>query len=143
MKDIRRPVVLLATWDVHWGIFFRRTASCIELPGHIVLVSIIHRTISLWLSSTEVDDDEGPGDQLRSGLSPQELRRELVEDTEDMLDYGAASTILFGGYGGTAGERVYIGINLVLGTPIGAWSSQNDQIQIWVQEIESSFRSRY
>jgi hypothetical protein len=66
------------------GNLYKLTASCIELPGHIVLVSIIHRTISLWLSSTEVDDEEGPGDQSRSGLPPHELRRELVEDMEDM-----------------------------------------------------------
>lgn len=49
------------------------------------LVSMIHRTISLWVSSTDVDDDDGPGDQSRSGLSPHELRRELDEETEDMV----------------------------------------------------------
>ena len=86
MKDIRQPDVVLATRDLRLGIY-RRTASCIELPGHIVLVSIIHRTISLWVSSTEVDDEDGPGDQSRSGFPPHELRRELVEDIEDMVCY--------------------------------------------------------
>lgn len=104
-----------------------------ELPCHIFLVSMIHRTISLWVSSTEVEDEDGPGDQSRSGLSPHELRRELVEDTEDMVRVGVMmeSSTKVDGYGRVRemvsegrGERVYIRIKLWL-APTGA-VSKND-----------------
>lgn len=86
-------------------------------------MSIIHRTISLWVSSTEVDDEDGPGDQSRSGLSPHELRRELVDDTEDMVWVGVmmkASTNVNGKKNVSyAGDGVYIRIIVWL-APIGA-----------------------
>lgn len=86
-------------------------------------MSIIHRTISLWVSSTEVDDEDGPGDQSRSGLSPHELRRELVDDTEDMVWVGVmmkASTNVNGKKNvSDAGDGVYIRIIVWL-APIGA-----------------------
>lgn len=77
---------------------------------------MIHRTISLWVSSTEVDDEEGPGDQSRSGLSPHELRRELDDDTEDMVWAGVivkSSTKVHreGSAEAVRGDQVYIRIS--------------------------------
>lgn len=118
-----------------------------ELPCHMFLVSMIHRTISLWESSTEVDDEDGPGDQSRSGLSPHELRRELVEDTEDMVcvvlrcDHGT-TVYEWNDYGATAGDQVYIDGIGIWQCPNGGLSSKNDQTKLWIQEIDGTFRSK-